>query len=334
MKQLAFTICSNNYLAQAVTLGYSLIRHNPDYIFKIGLTDIRNGQINYQSWPFEIVEVSSIGISDFEGMIKRYNIIELNTAVKPFYFRYFFETDSSIGVIVYFDPDILIFGSLNELNDIMIRSAVVITPHFTTPLNDNKWQAEEDFLNSGLYNLGFLALKRDVISGKLIEWWAERLMNKAYINPSKGLFTDQIWINFVPLFFDNVCILKHPGYNMAYWNLHERRLGEDLNVIKDDKSYPLVFFHFSGYDPLRPDILSKYQDRYNFEERSDIKDIFKDYTEKVIKNGYNTFSGYPSYYSELKKVSDIEVYTASRKSIPYFRRIIRSILYRLTKLVG
>ena len=40
------------------------------------------------------------------------------------------------------------------------------------------------------------------------------------------MFTDQRWIDFVPCFFEHH-ILKDPGYNVAYWNLHARALTLD-----------------------------------------------------------------------------------------------------------
>ena len=98
---------------------------------------------------------------------------------------------------------------------------------------------------------------------KFLEWWGKRLETKAHINFAKGMFTDQIWLNFAPLFFKNVCILDHPGYNMAYWNLHERSLTNSMKVFKNGEEFNLVFYHFSGFDPLKPDILSQYQDRFS-----------------------------------------------------------------------
>jgi hypothetical protein len=71
---LVFTLCSNNYLAQAITLGNSLLVYNPDYIFKIGLVDRSSDTINYTNIPFEIIEVESIGIKAFDDMFKRYNL--------------------------------------------------------------------------------------------------------------------------------------------------------------------------------------------------------------------------------------------------------------------
>ena len=37
--KIIFTICSNNYLAQAKALGDSVLQTNPDYTFFIGLVD-------------------------------------------------------------------------------------------------------------------------------------------------------------------------------------------------------------------------------------------------------------------------------------------------------
>jgi hypothetical protein len=70
-----------------------------------------------------------------------------------------------------------------------------------------------------------------------------------------GTFVDQKWIDLVPAFFDKVCILKHPGCNIAYWNLHERTLSQGKDAILVNNQ-PLCFFHFSGVKASKPDVLS------------------------------------------------------------------------------
>jgi lipopolysaccharide biosynthesis glycosyltransferase len=329
---LVFTLCSNNYLAQAITLGNSLLKHNPDYVFKIGLVDRKTEQVNYNSIPHEVIEVESIEISAFDQMFKRYSLTELNTAVKPYYFLYFFKTLSAADKCIYLDPDILVYQPFTELEEVLEKSEIVITPHFTEPINDDKFQAENDFLNAGLYNLGFIALKKGEESRKLIKWWAQRLLTKAYIDFTKGMFTDQIWINFAPLYFEKVNIFRHPGYNMAYWNLHERSLNNLWEVQKSNITSPLVFFHFSGFNPLMPEVLSKYQDRFSFENRTDIGGIFKDYSEKLFENGYNTYLRIPCYFTDLKQKLDFEAYLLYKKSVPVYKRIIRGFILRFIKL--
>jgi len=326
---LAFTLCSNNYLAQAITLGQSLQKHNPQYIFKIGLVDKKSDQVDYATIPFEIIEVENIGIHAFGEMFKRYSITELNTAVKPFCFQYFFN-QANVESVIYLDPDILVYHSFTELESTLQASDIVITPHFTTPITDDKTQQEEDFLNSGLYNLGFIAIKNTDTGKKMVNWWARNLTTKAYVKFEKGMFTDQIWINFVPLYYEKVSILRHPGYNMAYWNLHER--GYNGNVTFKNSEYPLCFFHFSGFNPLKPEVLSKYQNRFDFDNRTDIKDLFISYSKLLFENNFSAYIALPCIYVVEKQKLELENYLLYKKSLPLCKRIIRGIILRFIKV--
>jgi hypothetical protein len=40
---------------------------------------------------------------------------------------------------------------------------------------------------------------------------------------ANGLFTDQKWLNFAPVFFDGVSIIRSSRHNVATWNLTTRR---------------------------------------------------------------------------------------------------------------
>ena len=84
---LTFTVCSNNYLAQAIILGKSLLRFNPNYKFIIGLVDRKKESIAYDQIPFEVIEVEKINNVYFHEMALKYNIYELNTSMKPFFFN-------------------------------------------------------------------------------------------------------------------------------------------------------------------------------------------------------------------------------------------------------
>ena len=329
---LVFTLCSNNYLAQAITLGNSLIKHNPEYIFKIVLVDKKNSQVNYSSIPYEVIEIENILIEDFNEMFRRYNIIELNTAVKPFIFAYFFYKYNKLDSIIYLDPDICVYNSFSILENELREYDIIITPHCLSPINDNKLPSENEFLNSGLYNLGFIAIKNGSESKKLLDWWSDRLKTKAYIDFAKGMFTDQIWFNFVPLFFEKVRILKHVGFNVAYWNIHERNLVNKYEVCFNKEIFPLIFFHFSGYDPQKPKILSKYQDRFTFEKRSDLVEIFDDYANELFANDYLIYVKYQCCYSVEKQKLDMEAYSNYKNSIAISKRILRGIILRIIKM--
>ncbi len=225
------------------------------------------------------------------------------------------------------------FAPFDELEKELISNDIILTPHTTTPLNDDKSPTEENFLNAGIYNLGFIAIKNTANGNKMINWWADRLRHKAYNDFSRGLFTDQIWINFVPLFFEKVKIFTHVGYNVAYWNLHERTLlhKSEMYYVNNEKQR-LVFYHFSGYSPLNQTVLSVYQDRFSFEEREDLKSLFKNYTAKLFENKYVEFKKITCFFVINKKKMDTEQYTNYKKSIPIYKKIIRGVILRFIKL--
>ena len=110
---IVFTLCSNNYLAQAKTLADSISRHNPDYKFIIGLVDDYSEEIDYSFFShYTIIPVAQIEIPDFDNLWKKYSIVEFNTCVKASYFKYIFKSYKDAEAIIYFDPDITVYHSL------------------------------------------------------------------------------------------------------------------------------------------------------------------------------------------------------------------------------
>lgn len=324
-KKVVLTICSINYLAQAKTLGDSLMEHNPDYSFLIGLVDrLDQSSISKEELPpYEILELHTIGIQDFQDMCDRYNITELNTAVKPFYLRYIYETYPEVDILHYFDPDIVVYKPLTEIEKGLENNSLFLTPHILSPFPDEIRPQERDLLNTGMYNLGFLGTKRSITTSTFLNWWADRLFFHCYINLAEGMFVDQNWVNFAPIYHEDVFVSRHMGLNMAYWNLHERSLnveGDDLIV---NGTFPLIFFHFSGYDPADPAKISKYQDRYDFREKGDVASIFDYYAQLLIKNGHENFKKYPCYYIKPAHVVPRKRFLRVRKyvSMP-FRKLV------------
>ena len=303
--KLAFTICSNNYLAQAKILGDSLFDKNPDYKFIIGLCDELSEDIDYSFFEnIEIVPVSQINIYCFDEIIKKYNIIELNTSIKPSFFKYFIEKYKDLETIIYFDPDIQIMNTLVLLEKYLLEDDVLLTPHILKPIGvDNFSPSENLFLNYGIYNLGFLALNpksKNALS--LLDWWEEKTLKIGFNRVSAGLFVDQLWINLAPLFFDKVKVLREYGFNVAPWNLHERNVIHKVEneYIMEDNS-KLVFYHFSSYNFTKPELFSKSYDRYNSVVLSkEIFELYNQYHHKLIHNKISFFSEIKCCYFKVE----------------------------------
>lgn len=295
--QIVFTLCSNNYLASALVLGDTLFRHHPQTRFVIGLVDRVDAAVSYECDPrCTILPVEEIGIPDWESMSLRYNVIELNTAVKSFYFQYLFRQFPQIQQVVYLDPDIAIYAPLTEIEQSLQHFEIVLSPHVLSPLPlDALYPDENIFLNHGLYNLGFLGLRRGADSEAMLQWWSERMIERCRIDLAQGYFVDQLWMNLVPLYFHSHTISRHPGVNVAFWNLHER------SIARSQEGYhvngqPLLFFHFSRYSPTRPELVASDQSRITFASHPQLQSLFDEYREVLLSKGYQRLRQLDCYF--------------------------------------
>lgn len=130
------------------------------------------------------------------------------------------------------------------------------------------------------------------------------MKDECYEDFKEGLFDDQIWLNFVPLYFQKVCILKHSGYNIAYWNLHDRMIEKMDGVYLVNNEYPLVFFHFSGFSIHAPESLSKHQSRYvpaNLPIAC--KEICAIYSDELVRNKHQDFIKLTCAYAPKSKLN-------------------------------
>lgn len=264
-----------------------------------------------------IIEVEKLGIEDLEKMVRTYSIVELLTSVKPFYIHWLFNNFKEAESIVYFDPDIMIFQPLNSLEKSLQSFDIILTPHFTKPYNDNYLPTELHVMQTGVFNLGFIAVKRSENSFNMLSWWKSRLKNQCLIDLSRGLFVDQLWANLIPAYFNKVLIEKHPGYNMAHWNFHERNLtlGNEVYYVN---SMPLIFFHFSHYSPLNPNSIASHHNRFSFETRTDLVDIYNLYKASLLKYNYNELRKVKCFYmnNEQNKKRKREVESFMRMALP------------------
>ena len=345
---IAFTLCSNNYLAQAKTLGDSLVAHNPNYKFVIGLVDKKSAEFDYDSFsPHQVIEAETARIPLFDDLCNRYDIIELNTAVKPFFFKFLFEEHPEAEGVIYLDPDMMVFSSLEKIYAELDRHSLILTPHILSPIPVDGCEPRENvFLTFGTYNLGFIAVANKPEGLRFLDWWGERTFSSGYIKTDEGMFVDQLWLNLAPVFFKNVMISLDPGFNVAYWNLHERVVvKKDRGYFINDKS-PLGFFHFSSYRFAEPGSMSPYQNRFTFATRPDIAALFEAYRNEVIKNRYEYFSKLKCVYVERKNtLPNPEKRNTSTASAPpeairklkritpsFFKQMILSMVKRIELL--
>jgi hypothetical protein len=323
---VVLTLCAANYLAHAKTLGDSLREHNPDYNFVIGLVDRLPKELEPSYWhPYEVIPVETLGIPTFWEMVQKYDTVELNTAVKPFYMEHLYQRDPSVDALIYLDPDILVCSSFKPLAEKLRTYNIIVTPHSCTFDNTpTNVYYERGMLTTGIYNLGFLATSRSETTSAFLKWWQNRLADYCYFEQGSGGFVDQLWVILAPLYFPGVHVEKNPGYNMCYWNHFERRLSrQDGRYIVNGK-HDLMFYHFSSFSPTRPEVITtRVKSRtMSFSDRPDLKPIYGDYCSRLLRAGYTSVSSLPWLIPRKPPRSELTVKTATKYGV---RVILRSL---------
>lgn len=282
-----FTIVSRNYAAQAATLMESLAAAEPTARRVVVATD---GPIPQLEALAEVIDAGSVG-APFAAMSVYYEALELNTAVKPYVFGHLMR-QAGVGSVTYLDPDIYVFKPLDAVREGLAQAQLVLTPHILRPLLGDANPNDRDLLRAGIYNLGFCSARNEPKILGLMDWWAGRCQFDCRVDLAGGLFTDQKWMDLSPGFVDSLHVHRKPDLNLAYWNLEGRVLEKAEEGWRVD-GHPLGFFHFSGFDPHRPKILSKHQNRVSVAPHSPLAELLADFAQAMLKNGHAASSVIP-----------------------------------------
>lgn len=258
MNICAFTIVAKNYIGLARILGRSLSKVNPDINFKIFVAD--EFPQNVKSLPDNVIisrKVLDYSSEEWTDMSFKYDLTEFCTSIKPGVFKYLFA--QRYDKVLYFDPDIYIFSSINTILQRLEDYDMVLTPQIVGIHIDYTGEHPEWAMNvNGIFNLGFCGMRKSLITDKIILWWQKRLKTECFADRTIGNFTDQKWMDWMPGLLGNghLYISHDLGMNMAPWNYFERELfkKDDTLYVRfrtNDNSqheFRLVFIHFAGYD--------------------------------------------------------------------------------------
>lgn len=281
-----FTIIAQNYSAQAHAMASSLKSHSPDADIDVWVIDDIN--LSLRKDCCNTIPISkAIDDSEFYRLALKYTILELSTATKPYILKYYLQTEKQ-EAIVYLDPDLYFCQSIEYIiTKGLTDYDYLLTPHTSSPLpNDDKHPNDLDLLKSGTFNLGFVAIRNTQPMREFVDWWLDHLSENCWANPETGVFTDQKWINLAITYWPNFKSLTEPGLNVAYWNLHERKISYTKNCYAVNDA-PLYFFHFSGFNPQTLK-LSKHENRIGvLRQGTELFELATEYKNNLLKFDYN-----------------------------------------------
>lgn len=291
-----FTSITSNYIPKARVLAASVKRVSPSTVFHLMLCDTPPADFNLADEPFDsLLDLQSLGVPELKQWVFGHTVVELCTAVKGFAFRTLLARGAQ--KVFYFDPDMVVFDRLDELIGRLDAHSVLLTPHQSEPEQTLEAIADNEIasLKHGVFNLGFLGVRNSAEGRRFVDWWAARLHHFCIDDIPGGLFTDQRWVDLAPCFFDDLRVMRDAGFNVATWNLTNRRVTGTLAGGIRVNDEPLGFYHFSGFDSgAQETMLNKYgsADPTLFEMRAW-------YIGECEKNGQAALGRLPAVYSNF-----------------------------------
>lgn len=282
MATLIFTICARNYIGLAQVLGRSIIARDGEVDFRIyvaeGIDEETRENTALVSAPAALS--AYIPPVEYANMALMYDVTEFCTSLKAACFLHAFA--EGYDRCIYMDPDTFLVADVAHITRALDATSILLTPHLCLAAEGEGPRADNGILATGIYNLGFLGVRRGPETEPFLRWWHARLRRQAFNDHYQSLYTDQRWMDFVPSLFseESVCVWRHLGCNVAPWNFHERRIvavGEEYAVESRHADHagtdqvPLVFLHFSGFDFRR--ILDGRFDQLNLADAEDHADL-------------------------------------------------------------
>lgn len=268
-----FTACSANYLSKAMAMCLSALDHEPQATPVILLVDGKR-EVELRDPRVHIVWAEDLDFPDYLKCAFKYNIIELNTALKPFMALRLLD---AFDRVIYLDPDVCVYAPLASVHEALEIHSTVLTPHALSPYAGDARPTDRDLLRFGACNLGFFAVRADDNARALLRWWDAQCRTNCFYEPQSGLGVDQKWLDLAPSFFHGVHLLRDPGLNLAFWNLHERHLTRDGDRWIVNGGTPLRFIHFSSFLEGDPQAVAGKQTRYPSGSRPDFASAAQTY---------------------------------------------------------
>ena len=165
--------------------------------------------------------------------------------------------DGADGVFL-LAPDAVLHGALSELHERLDSHDAVLIPRLTGTLPDDGERPDaRDLLEAGEIDDEIVA----VTSGarRLVEWWVDRAADVIHEHPADAdaaghhrHYLAPSPLAAAPRSFSGLAILESAGYNVSFWNLHERALERGADGTLLAGSSRLQLLRWDGFRPDRP----------------------------------------------------------------------------------
>lgn len=207
---------------------------------------------------------------------KNRSLVEYYFTLTPAVNLFFLDQFHQVDIITYLDSDLFFLHDPEPLFEELGDNSISIIGHRFSP-------HLSDWVQFGVYNVGWLSFRSDERGLQCLNWWRERCLEWCYDKPEEGRFADQKYLDDWPDRFPGVKVLKHAGANVAPWNLANSSFSGDHSdlYINGEK---VIFFHFHGIRRVIPYVYSsKLHDYGTTLSKPLIRLIYRPYVKSILR---------------------------------------------------
>lgn len=232
-----------------------------------------------------LTNVNAILSEELEQHLPQLKNVKTQRSLAEYFFtstpaicKYVFEKYSEVDELVYLDADLCFFKSPELLFQEIGKSSVSIIPHRFNVLNYYK----NIF---GYYNVGWLSFKRDKEGLACLEKWHRDTIEWCFDKLTRRRYADQKYLNYWEKEFQNICVIKNKGANVAPWNVGNYRVHLKNNEVFVDNT-PLVFYHFASLKFIDGSYYTTISSYLSFVSKEVVDLIYRPYLSRLHKLGF------------------------------------------------
>lgn len=267
------TIIDKYFLFKGLTLYSSLQKHCKHFrLYVLCMDEIVYGLLSRMDLPgLELIKLEEIEDERLLSVKSNRTTAEYCWTCKPYLCLHVLQQRMADSV-VYLDADLFFFSDPYPMYEEIADSSIAIIEH--------RFPVEAYTKKVGRFNSGFVCFRREKEGLQCLGEWQEDVIEWCFNRFEENRSGDQFYLNKWPARFNHLLSIKHPGVNVAPWNVKYSKVEEkDGQLYVNDE--PLIFYHFQSFHLLSE---NRYREVLGyFMPHRTKKLIYKPYVEALLE---------------------------------------------------